>query len=166
MSTDKKPHPITVMAPPTEDDLQAALIAHAWRCREAAGTCERYLDSDTPDVSFDQVAHPGQLSSMAAALAVHAMDLKATEAAMFFTAGATHFGSAAAHLGGHMVYEPIIETHPDNDRLATMHDDERRFAARATKSGRQLVHRGLSKLSEMWPHAYDTDDQPRQGDDE
>lgn len=166
MSTEKKsPHPIATMAAPTPEAMQEALITLAWHCREEAGACERYLDSDTPDVDFDKVAPPAQLAALATACSALASTLGATEASSFFLASSAHLSSAGAHLLGHFVYEPILVDQPNNKLFADMHDDERRFAARATKLGRQLTHRGLSKLAEMWPDAYDVDEDVRDGED-
>lgn len=164
MSTDK--HPIMTMAAPTAEDMQATLVDLAWRSREDAGTCERHLDSDAPDVDFTQIVHPGQLASMATTCNVLALSLGAAEAAALFAAATTHFGSAAAHLMGHMTYDPLLTLRPGVKYFEEHSDDERRFAARATKLGRQLTHRGLSKLAEMWPHAYKVDDEAVGGDDE
>lgn len=157
MSIEK--HPITTMAAPTTEDMQATLVSLAWRCREDAGSCERHLDSNEPDVDFAKIVHPGQLGAMASSCNVLAVSLDAPEAAALFAVGAAHMASAGAHLMTHMVYDPLVNMQPGVKYFEEHSDDERRFAARATKLGRQLVHRGLSKLAEMWPHAYDIDEE-------
>lgn len=163
MSTEK--HPITTMAAPSTEEMQATLITLAWRCREDAGSCERHLDSNEPDVDYTKIVHPGQLGTMASSCMVLAQSLGATEAAALFAAASMHMASAAAHLGGHMVYDPLLHLHPGVKYFEEHSDDERRFAARATKLGRQLTHRGLSKLAEMWPHAYEVDEEAVGGED-
>lgn len=166
MSNERKPHPITTMAAPTTDGMRCTLVALAWHCREEAGACERYLDSDVADVEFDKVAPPAQVAALASSCSALATKLGAVEAGSFFLAAAAHFTSAGAHLLGHFVYEPIVAEHEGNALFADLHDDERRFAARATKLGRQLTHRGLSKLAEEWPDAYMVDPEAAPGDGE
>jgi hypothetical protein len=165
--TEKKPHPIGTMQP-SAADMQRMLVTLAWSLRENAGECERHLDSDEESVGFSRVTSPGQLHSMANTCGrlsetVGVNETAVQEAAMFFSAAAGHFGAADAHLTTHLTYTALVEDHsdiqgrPTDKHLSGLYDDERTFAARAMRLGRQLAHRGLSKLVEAWPRSFETE---------
>jgi len=161
VSNERKPHPITRMAEPSIDDLQCTLVDLAFFLREAAGECERHLDNQNVEtVDFSQVVPPMQLRALATSCAQLAAtkELDAPPEAMeYFAAAATHFAAADAHLMSNNVYSAFAGLGADK-HTTDMLDDERRYSARAVKAGRQSTHRGLSKLAEAWPHAYEMDD--------
>jgi len=158
--SDKQQHPITTMATPNRETMQRTLVALAWGLRESAGETERYLDSNEETVSFSTVTPPTQLRSMADACGRLADTLGEPGAALFFAASSSHIGGADAHLTSHVTYAALVDAHPNDQHLADLHDEERTYAARAMKLGRQLAHRGLSKLVEAWPDSFDKEDAP------
>jgi len=163
--SDKKPHPITTMAAPTERRVREALVTLSYFLRENAGSSERLLDdSDIPDVRFDQVLHPAQLAAMAITCSVLAESLHDQESSKLFVVASTDLNCAAAHLVSQIAHEPLVNDYEHTsreERFIDLQQAQRRFAARATKSGRQLTHLGLSRLSEIWPEAYEKDDEAR-----